>query len=479
MQGFTGKVRDFVHRAFPERQLLHRSRGQVRFLTLGTPVQLVLVILLMSVTGWIAFATGAWLHRGNALADRERRLSQINHDYGALSSLMSTHQDQVLSIARELESNNRQILGLIEQKAQLEQRLASLTDDAETLRIARESAEQSRLTTHRRLSQVEGALNGAAERAAALESRLSTATAELAAVTAERDNAVDQGRQLGQKLAALESAVKGMAGDRDRGTKALADAKTRLDQAATERDHAVKSSRELSDRVVTLERRLAEMRDLQRHLIARVEGGARDTVDDIEQIIARTGLTAERLLRAANPGQGGPFVGLGPGETVAGQAQKVEIALGRWTELQNLLISLPLTAPVDDYFVESGFGRRVDPFTRRPAFHQGLDLSAASNRGNRPDILAPAPGMVVFAGFSGPYGRMVEIDHGNGIVSRFAHLSRINVRVGKYVERRDNLGQMGSSGRSTGTHLHYEILYQGNPLDPAKFLEAGRHVFKN
>jgi murein DD-endopeptidase MepM/ murein hydrolase activator NlpD len=144
----------------------------------------------------------------------------------------------------------------------------------------------------------------------------------------------------------------------------------------------------------------------------------------------------------------------------------------RLAALQRLARSLPLIAPVEDFELTSGFGRRKDPFTRQPAFHAGLDFGAA--RGSK--VMAAAPGQVIHAGRIGEYGNLVEIDHGMGVVTRYAHLKAIEVEVGDDVETRQVIGVIGSTGRSTARHLHYEVRIDDAPHDPAKFLEAGRYL---
>ena len=106
--------------------------------------------------------------------------------------------------------------------------------------------------------------------------------------------------------------------------------------------------------------------------------------------------------------------------------------------------------------------------------HRGVDLGAM----NRAVVLATAPGKVIYAGWKGKYGRFVAIDHGNGIVTRYGHLRRISAKPGQKVDFRAKIGQMGSSGRSTGVHLHYEIQVNKRSVDPLKFMKAGRNVFK-
>jgi murein DD-endopeptidase MepM/ murein hydrolase activator NlpD len=146
----------------------------------------------------------------------------------------------------------------------------------------------------------------------------------------------------------------------------------------------------------------------------------------------------------------------------------------RWEKLQFILRSLPLTAPIDSYYISSAFGARMDPFNGERAIHEGIDMVSKL----RSDVLATAPGTVIFAGWKGGYGRVVEIDHGLGIVTRYAHLYAINVKVGDVVDYRQEIGKLGSSGRSSGPHVHFEVRYNGRPLDPMSFLKAGRYVFK-
>jgi murein DD-endopeptidase MepM/ murein hydrolase activator NlpD len=118
--------------------------------------------------------------------------------------------------------------------------------------------------------------------------------------------------------------------------------------------------------------------------------------------------------------------------------------------------------------LSSGFGVRMDPFLRAPAMHTGLDFRA--NHGD--PVRATATGKVVTAAWSGGYGKMVEIDHGNGLSTRYGHLSAIDVEEGQSVRIGQTLGRVGSTGRSTGPHLHYETRIEGEAVDPQKFLRA-------
>ena len=141
--------------------------------------------------------------------------------------------------------------------------------------------------------------------------------------------------------------------------------------------------------------------------------------------------------------------------------------------LTRTLATIPVRKPVEGELDESsGFGVRTDPFLGRPAMHTGMDF-----RGDAGDpVHATAAGTVVDAGWSGGYGRMVEIDHGGGFSTRYGHLSKINVKVGQTIKIGQVIGEIGSTGRSTGPHLHYETRIDGDAVNPHKFLRAGEKL---
>ncbi|MGL4240307.1 MAG: M23 family metallopeptidase, partial [Beijerinckiaceae bacterium] len=125
-----------------------------------------------------------------------------------------------------------------------------------------------------------------------------------------------------------------------------------------------------------------------------------------------------------------------------------------------------------EFDITSSFGTRSDPFTRSMAMHTGIDFRAPTGS----PVRATASGKVVEAGWAGGYGNMVEIDHGNGLTSRYAHLSAITVTAGDTVAKGSTVGRVGSTGRSTGPHLHYETRIDGDPADPMRFIRAGQKL---
>jgi murein DD-endopeptidase MepM/ murein hydrolase activator NlpD len=205
-------------------------------------------------------------------------------------------------------------------------------------------------------------------------------------------------------------------------------------------------------------------------LQARYEGKARK----MRGVLAELGLKLD-----ANPpsGIGGPFVPVPlPSESQSFERAltRVNIARAYADKLSATLVSVPVREPVTgEIDFSSPFGVRVDPFLHVPAMHTGIDFRGAYGE----PAHATAAGTVISAGWSGGYGQMVEIDHGNGLATRYGHLSEIDVHVGQSIRIGQVVGRIGSTGRSTGPHLHYETRVDGEAVDPQKFLKAGAALF--
>jgi len=181
--------------------------------------------------------------------------------------------------------------------------------------------------------------------------------------------------------------------------------------------------------------------------------------------------------------QGGPLVQSAPLSEAELQAKiadlmaKIELKTEYLSDIEAKLLqqsvlknTLPNSSPVDAAFNSSSFGWRLDPFNGSKAFHEGLDFTAATGTA----IYAAAGGIVSTAEQTPDYGKIVKIDHGSGLETRYAHASKLLVTVGQRVAKGQVIAEVGSTGRSTGPHLHYEIRLNGNPLDPRKYLSASR-----
>lgn len=256
----------------------------------------------------------------------------------------------------------------------------------------------------------------------------------------------------------------------------------------------------LKDRVALLEQTIDDLRESERSVVARLSEQASEGVDSVEQVIAMTGLDPDSLvaglasvntvplegtdtgLAPAALGQGGPFLPIedgiadpAPGADLASAISVIERRLDRWSALREVVRSLPLTAPLDQFRISSSYGQRRDPLTGRLARHLGIDFVAPFGT----PVFATAPGVVAFAGRNGKYGRMIEIDHGYGIRTRYGHLRKILVHEGQEVTTHQTIGLLGSSGRSTGPHVHYEVRIKDRTLNPMRFILAGKHLYKS
>jgi murein DD-endopeptidase MepM/ murein hydrolase activator NlpD len=205
---------------------------------------------------------------------------------------------------------------------------------------------------------------------------------------------------------------------------------------------------------------------------------ARGSAARLGAVVAKTGLSTDNLVPpGAKGGVGGPFIPLSDDpaapafdRAVSQAAREVELA----DRLRRLMPFMPVRRPLlGDAGISSPFGYRTDPFLGRPALHPGVDLVQAYGA----EIYSTAAGRVVRAGPYGGYGNMVELDHGNGLATRYGHMSEVLVSEGQEVKAGAVLGRIGSTGRSTGPHLHYEVRINDEPVDPERFLQAGADMF--
>ncbi|MBV9077610.1 MAG: M23 family metallopeptidase [Methylobacteriaceae bacterium] len=230
------------------------------------------------------------------------------------------------------------------------------------------------------------------------------------------------------------------------------------------------------DRLSALQDSLTRVAAADTRLVEALGAAARARIARLRTALDATGLELDRRMPGREGGQGGPLVPL-PATTLTGvaavdaTATALELQLAELDRLASLARTLPLGRPVpSDAEVTSGFGVRLDPFTRGPALHTGVDFREAMGA----PVRATAAGRVVSAEWTGGYGNMVEIDHGGGLTTRYGHLSAYLVSAGDRVEAGQAIARVGSTGRSTGAHVHYETRINGEPVNPVRFLEAGR-----
>ena len=227
--------------------------------------------------------------------------------------------------------------------------------------------------------------------------------------------------------------------------------------------------------------RVELVRMSQEKLIAAADGYAKSRADRLRLAFRLAGLTPTNFMPKGGA-LGGPLIEakdpralaaiLDVDEAFADRIQRAANNLSEAQALNAAAQTLPFAQPTEAGSKSSGFGVRFDPFTRRPAFHSGLDFAG----GFMTPVEATAPGVVSFTGARSGYGNTIEIDHGRGFKTRYAHLQSIGVRPGQRVAVGQRIGGMGSTGRSTGVHLHYEVWVNGRAQNPDRFVKAGQYV---
>jgi murein DD-endopeptidase MepM/ murein hydrolase activator NlpD len=230
----------------------------------------------------------------------------------------------------------------------------------------------------------------------------------------------------------------------------------------------------VDDVLVRLQSSLDKIESRQLAALNAVEDSVESRMRRMRGVFTDLGLDMAQLEAAApRTGMGGPYVPVKlPADAGVFERQlyRINITRAQVERLNRTLALVPYRKPViGEVEFTSGFGVRSDPFLGRPAMHTGLDFRAAMGD----PVRATANGKVVSSGWAGGYGRMVEIDHGNGLSTRYGHLSEVGVKVGDQIKIGQVIGAVGSTGRSTGPHLHYETRIDGEAVDPQKFLRAG------
>ena len=203
--------------------------------------------------------------------------------------------------------------------------------------------------------------------------------------------------------------------------------------------------------------------------LASLEGSYDFKARRIRGVLSELGIDPGKSTPSADA-TGGPFVAArlrSDSSAFERQLHRIGLARAHVDQLNRTLANVPVRKPVTgEIDSSSGFGMRIDPFLKSPAIHTGLDM-----RGEPGDpVRATANGIVTFAGWQGGYGKMVEIDHGNGVATRYGHLSGIDTEVGHTIKTGQIIGKVGTTGRSTGPHLHYEVRLNNNPVNPLEYI---------
>lgn len=427
-----GRFISVLNRWFPERQLMLRTDGRVSFVTLSRTFQISVVCVVLGIAGWSAFASVSYVFYGKFLLSKDNQVADARLAYKSLLSQVISYQRKFSSITGDLESNHSLMLDLVSKNTSLQQGLKTVSTRLKSTERDRENVLAVRQALREQLAVNEDKLRNLQNNNGALKDDLDTVEGDLQSALSERNDALFKSTRMRRQIRELE---------------------TRLVELETSEDTAVQK---LTERTVSLN-------------------------GSLHRIIEMAGLNPSKLLSANNSdskAQGGPFIAASSNGMAASKLKArltdLEQHLHHSEELQDLMRRLPLVPPLTSYRVSSTFGKRRDPINKKWAAHYGLDMAAPF----KSPIFVAAPGVVKAAGWKGKFGKMIEIDHGAGLVTRFGHLHKILVKRGKKVNFRDKIALLGSTGRSTGAHLHYEVIYKGRSVNPLKFFKAGRYVFQ-
>lgn len=307
-----------------------------------------------------------------------------------------------------------------------------------------------------------------------------TVTSERMAL-AEKEAAVNSSEN---RVAAYKESIDGVAKDLIQRQDAMEQITQQFigEETAAESQSLTETEKELSENTKKISAAFPEAAELARlearqiafaHKLTRA---AMKRTARAEAAIREFGLNPATLSATANEAVGGPLIPFfADGEKeLHPTLERLNNALLRMDQLERTLLTIPSAMPADITMMSSNYGYRRDPFTGGGAMHNGIDFKGPYGQ----PILSAARGTVSYAGWKSGYGKTVEITHGNGLMTRYAHLSKVHVTTGQKVKQGLQVGAMGSTGRSTGTHLHFEVRLNGKAVNPRPFLEANTDVLK-
>ncbi len=431
------KTHALMEQWFPERRLFLRSTSDTRFIRLRSETQALAVLGVTAVMSWTIIATAILL------------MDSI----GSGNFREQAKRDQIT----------------------YEQRLNALSKERDTRAAEAQAAHQRFNSVLEQISVMQSQLLDSETRRREVEKGLDIVQATLMDTMKQREDA-------SQELALLQDQINGDGtavalasnGTSDAEIEFLSEA---LESTAQERDQVIADAEEAFVRAEEMADEIRDMQIKNDAIFRQLEEAMTVSVKPLDRMFERAGMDADSIInqvRRGYSGQGGPLTPLtltARGEEPSLDAQRANDILGQMDRLNLYRIAAekaPFATPLKDSFrFTSGFGYRWG------RLHAGADFAAPHGT----PIYSTADGVVTFAGWQSGYGRLVKIQHEFGIETRYAHMSKIRVKVGQRVSRGQRVGDMGNTGRSTGTHLHYEVRVGGKPVNPMIYIKAANDVF--
>ncbi|WP_261194160.1 M23 family metallopeptidase [Pseudoruegeria sp. SHC-113] len=428
-----------LEKRLPERRLFLRSDTETRFIRLRSSTQLIALVGVTAVGAWTLVATSILLMDSLSSGNIREQVKRDQFMYEAQLNKLSAERDMR---AQEAASAHMRFSVALEEISDMQERLLASEDKRREVETGLEVVQ----TTLRDAIKERDLARKAAE-------ELQLALAETEAAEPET-----------HRLAEVENTVAFL-------SEALRD-------TASERDHMQAYATDADDYIAEL-RLESRLKDERNDLIfSKLEEAMTVSIAPMDKMFRNAGLNVDNLIdqvRRGYSGQGGPLTPLEftvtDGEEDVAEGMRANSILERLDEMNIYRIAAskaPFDVPVKSAFrFTSGFGPRWG------RMHNGTDFAASYGT----PIYATGDGVVIHAGWQSGYGRLVKIQHEFGIETRYAHMAKIRVSKGQRVSRGDRIGDMGNSGRSTGTHLHYEVRVGGKPVNPMNYIKAARDVF--
>ena len=440
----------------PDRELIMRTDGKVWFVKISKKIQIAGIILIIVTSGWGIFSSFSFFVSGKVIEAKEKEILKTRIVYRGLLSEISNYQSKFTILTDDLEKNHESMLGLVEKNANLQQNL---------------STAKSKLVSSKRRFKTE------------LVSSKRQYETELVSSKRRQDEIAAIKGKLKAKLKDIEHRMRSLNTHNFKLKGNISSISGSLESALTERNSALMLNERLNERTSELSKNLENLQNSEKNVIARLTLTTVDEIGVLEKFISRTGIQPKQLItgkkRTSTLGQGGPFLevrqGNEPGAFLKSSIDILGARLDRLSKLKRLVGVIPFSPPLEHFSISSHFGKRRDPINRRWAMHYGLDLTGFK----KANVYATSPGKVVKSGHKGKYGKFIEIDHGGGFKTRYGHLYKTLVKRGQEVNFRQKIGLLGNSGRSTGSHLHYEVTHNGKQKNPWRFIKAGKYVYKN
>ncbi|MGO4915115.1 DUF5930 domain-containing protein [Pseudogemmobacter sp. W21_MBD1_M6] len=439
------KLNVALERHLPEQRLFLRSDHETRFIRLYPVTQAIALTGSALVVAWTIIATAILLMDSIGAGNVREQAKREQFTYEARLNALSRERDK---------------------------------------RAEEASAAQQRFSVAlEQVSVMQSSYLASEDRRKELETGIEVIQKTLQRVVKERDGALQETDVLTAQLESTTGSARTDAGRADDIEGTVDFLTAALDTTAQERDQIASDAAEAFQEVQELEHEARLVEDRNNKIFGQLEEAVSVSLSPLDKMFRAAGMPTDRIIeevRRGYSGQGGPLTPIAfstKGNPLDIDSLRANAIIGSLDKMNMYRIAAekaPFAIPVKSAFrFTSGFGVRRDPITGGSRMHSGTDFAGAHGT----PIYATADGVVTHAGWSSGYGRLVKIQHQFGIETSYAHQSQIRVKVGQRVSRGDRIGDMGNTGRSTGTHLHYEVRVGGKPVNPMVYIKAANDVF--